>query len=84
MLQLIRDICSDADKLEAIGNVGLERCIKFTKSFNNSLDDIEIKKLVIDHCNEKLLKLKDQFIRTDPGKMMAVERHQTIVDYVYN
>lgn len=72
-----QDIVSDADKLEALGEVGLNRCIEFTKSRNGRIPED-----VIIHCHEKLLRLKDEFIRTPTGKMMAETLHDYIVKYV--
>jgi len=73
-----RNIVSDADKLEALGPIGIARCITYTSSRNGNLDD------VIKHCHEKLLLLKDNFIRTKTGKVLAEPLHQYIVDYVSN
>jgi len=70
------DIISDADKLEAIGPIGLQRCIVFNKSKQLPIEN------VIFHCHEKLLKLKDEFIVTKTAKDLAEPLHQFIVDYV--
>lgn len=72
------DIVSDADRLEAIGHVGLERCIAFTKAMNKPYPED-----VITHCHEKLLRLYNEgFIRTYTGKLMARPLHKVISDYV--
>ena len=69
---------SDADRLEALGQVGLERCIEFTKARNGIVPDD-----VVTHCHEKLLRLlPENFIKTQLGKSMAVPLHDVIVDYV--
>lgn len=83
LLLLIRDIVSDGDKLEALGKVGLERCKQFTQTMNPTKTESEINQLIIEHCNEKLLKLKDQFIRTSPGKRMAGPLHEEIVQSIF-
>jgi len=54
---LIRDIVSDADKLEALGNIGIERCHKYTCETHPDLPEEEIIKLMHTHAEEKLFKL---------------------------
>ena len=82
IVQLSRDIVSDADKLEAIGETGILRCKQFSIAKNPNATVSEINKLVLQHCFDKLLKIKDHFIRTNPGKIMAEKLHLIIVDYV--
>jgi HD superfamily phosphodiesterase len=68
---LIRNIVSDADKLCAIGIIGLNRCEEYTIAYN---PDISRKKLiyeVVKHYDEKLSRLSSEFIRTKTGKEMA-------------
>ena len=69
-VQFARDVVSDADKLEAMGVEGIERCYQFTRAFNPDLDEVEVKILVIKHCHEKLLGLS-KYLRTDIAKSMA-------------
>jgi hypothetical protein len=38
--------------------------------------------MVVDHANEKLLKLKDHFIRTETGKLMALPLHNELLDEI--
>lgn len=54
---LVRNIVSDADKLKAIGDIGLIRCIQFIleRVENISLNDLYDQ--VYEHCKEKLFKL---------------------------
>lgn len=73
---IYQDIISDADKLEALGAVGLQRCIVFTEERGGSVPED-----VIAHCHEKLLRLKDEFIRTPTGRLMAEPRHQFLQEY---
>ncbi len=71
-------IISDADRLEAIGNIGIYRCETFTKAINGIIPDDVVK-----HCHEKLLRLYEQnFIKTDYARKIAEPLHQIIVDYV--
>ena len=78
--QILRDIVSDADKLEALGETGLERCRIFGSL--TIKDNNELEKKIKKHCYEKLLKLKSGYIRTPIGKKLAEPLHQIILDYV--
>lgn len=69
---------TDADRLEAIGEIGINRCIEYTLSRGEVVPDD-----VIIHCNEKLLRLLPEgFIKTELGREMAQPLHDYIVDYV--
>lgn len=81
----IRNVVSDADKLEALGKSGLDRCIEYSKVVYKEKHGVEIpndilKQSVIDHANEKLLRLKDEFIRTKLGKQLAEKLHKELVE----
>ena len=82
IVQLARDIVSDADKLEAIGEIGLLRCKQYSIAKNPTASKEEITKIVVQHCYDKLLKIKDLYIRTSTGKNLAEALHQIIVDYI--
>jgi len=69
-------ILSDADKMDALGAVGLYRTIGFTVKNQGGLEQ------VIEHLENKIMNLKDQ-LYLDVSKQMAVERHQIILDF-YN
>jgi len=69
-------ILSDADKLDALGAIGLYRTIGFTIK---KLGDI---KQVIHHLENKILNLKDM-IYLDYSKQIAEKRHELILDF-YN
>ena len=71
-------IVRDADRLEAIGTVGIERCIKYQTVHGNRVPDV-----VLFHCHEKLLRLlPEHFIVNPTARKMAEPLHQQIVDYV--
>lgn len=80
---IVRHIVSDADKLEALGDIGVKRCWGYNKEFmllkgvNASYD--EIKENVLQHASDKLLRLKDNFIRTETGKKMAIPLHDELI-----
>ena len=67
-------ILSDADKLDALGAIGLYRTIGFTVKNNGNLID------VINHLEEKILKLKDK-LYLDISKKIAEKRHKMILDF---
>lgn len=75
----IRNIVSDADKLEAIN---INRCYLYEKMKNPGIDDKELWIKVIEHYNEKLVLLKDHYLYTNVAKTMAKPLHQKMVDAV--
>lgn len=77
---VLRDIVSDADKIDAIGEEGLARCFEYTRSTVNG-DEGKIDRLVREHCTEKLLLLKDNYIHTAVGKALAEPHHMSIVRF---
>jgi HD superfamily phosphodiesterase len=86
---LYLDIISDADRVEALGYSGIERCEEYTIAklginSENSNNLHIIKKEVIKHCHEKLLKLFPDYFKTPLGKELAFPLHLEIVDYVKN
>ena len=81
----IRHVVSDADKLEALGKVGFIRMVEYTKENykkmnHKEISSDELNKQVIQHSNEKLLRLKDYFIRTKTGREMARWKHQELIE----
>jgi len=67
-------ILSDADKLDAIGAIGLYRTIGFTIKNNGNLND------VIKHLEEKIIKLKDMLL-LDISRKIAEKRHKIVLDF---
>jgi len=82
------DVIQDADRLDAIGAVGIARCFNYGGFKNRALYNPEIKPNLnmskaeykastaptINHFYEKLLLLKDK-MNTKTGVNMALERH---------
>ena len=81
--QIVRNIVSDADKLEALGKIGVDRCIEYSrevlKENGQNVTTEQINSRVLKHAEEKLLRLKDNYIRTHSGKKIAEKLHEEMV-----
>ena len=78
----IRDIVSDADKLEAIGTIGIQRCIEYTTHTNPTYTHPQIISDVKKHAHEKLLRLAAQFIKTPTARIIATHRHKEMTEWL--
>ena len=73
---LVRHIVSDADKLEAIGQIGITRALEYTRHANPTYTESQVIADVKKHADEKLLRLASEFIRTPTGSKIAQQRHK--------
>ncbi len=88
-------IVRDADRLDAIGAIGVARAFAYGGSKNRPLFNPDIKPVMhdskeaylnakthtVNHFYEKLLKIKDR-IETASGKIIAKQRHEFMVSFL--
>ncbi len=68
-------ILSDADKLDAVGAIGIARVFMYSGEHGRGIEDS------IKHFDEKILKLKD-LMYTETAKRIAEERHRFTEEFV--
>ncbi|MCB9358321.1 HD domain-containing protein [Candidatus Woesearchaeota archaeon] len=74
-------IVQDADRLDAIGAIGISRVFATGVHFKRPIYDPENEKNSIQHFYDKLLKLKD-LMNTSAGKEMALSRHKYMEEFL--
>lgn len=77
-------VLQDADRLDAIGAVGIARAFNYGGFRNNPIFDPSDKEKpsTINHFYEKLLKLKS-LMNTETGLKMAEERHLFLEEFLF-
>lgn len=78
------EIVQDADRLDAIGAIGIARCFAYGGSKNRILyspDEQEKENSSLQHFYDKLFKLKD-LMNTESAKLMAAKRHSFMEEYI--
>ncbi|KKI88700.1 hypothetical protein WQ54_29750 [Bacillus sp. SA1-12] len=82
-LTLAAKVVQDADRLDAIGAIGIARTFAYAGSKGNLIyhPDVEGNTDAISHFYDKLLKLKD-LMNTNAGRVLAKERHQFLELYL--
>ncbi|WP_125579420.1 HD domain-containing protein [Lacticaseibacillus suibinensis] len=94
-LTLTGQLVQDADRLDAIGAIGIARALMYGGAHARRLYDPAVPprceldatsyrdttSTTIDHFYEKLLKLKDQ-MNTEAAKTLAAGRQQVMLDYL--
>ena len=78
----IRDIVSDADKLESIGVKGMERSLTYNTDTNPTFTHAQVVAEVRKIYNEKLVKLATQFIRTPTARAIAQKEHTKMEEWL--
>ncbi|NIN52583.1 MAG: HD domain-containing protein [Nitrososphaeria archaeon] len=68
-------ILSDADKLDAMGAIGVYRAAMYCVGKGRSIEEF------VSHFHEKLLRLKD-LLYTEEGKHLAESRHKFMIDFL--
>jgi HD superfamily phosphodiesterase len=80
----IRDIVSDADKLESIGVKGMERSLTYNTDTNPTFTRAQVIAEVRKIYNEKLVRLATQFIKTPTARAIATQRHKEMEEWLHS
>lgn len=78
------EIVQDADRLDAIGAIGIARCFAYGGSKNRilySLNEQEKENSSVQHFYDKLFKLKN-LMNIESAKLIAAKRHLFMEEYI--
>lgn len=81
--KIVFDIVQDADRVEAIGEIGVKRNYLYTlyKVFNGVATEEQIHEKMIEHMHEKL-KLLWPLLNTESAKKLFEDRHKYTLSYL--
>jgi len=73
---LIRNIVSDADKMESLGKIGMDRCIIYKKEmyykrYGSEISIDQLKEIIYTYSKTRMLILYPSYIMTNPGKILC-------------
>lgn len=72
----------DADRLDAIGAIGIMRCAAYSAVTNRPLHAPPgYTDTAIQHFYDKLLHIRDR-LKTEPGKVMGAQRHEFMLQFL--
>ncbi len=74
------DVVKDADRLDALGAIGIARTFAYGGKMGRPIYDPEDPANSLQHFDDKLLRLADG-MRTDAGKALAVKRHEFLLQF---
>lgn len=73
---ILRNVVSDADKIEALGEIGIHRCVSYQHEIGEGKTDEEILETANKHIKGRLLKIYPEFLHTDLGLKIGKERSE--------
>ncbi len=74
------DVVKDADRLDALGAIGIARTFAYGGKMDRPIYDPEDSTNSLQHFDDKLLRLAEN-MHTETGKVMAVERHEFLLQF---
>ncbi len=74
------DVVKDADRLDALGAIGIARTFAYGGKMGRPIYDPENPTNSMQHFDDKLLRLAED-MRTDTGKALAAERHEFLLQF---
>ncbi len=74
------DVVKDADRLDALGAIGIARTFAYGGKMGRPIYDPDDPTNSLQHFDDKLLRLAED-MRTETGKALAAERHEFLVRF---